>query len=205
MKRRSITIFLFPFFVSIGYTQTVQRFQYVKLYNVGGTCWQLVNGSNITTLSRYEKIEGQRQRTISGPEGQYTIIVSKAEKKALLKNELNETVATFPYRGAKAMDVTLPDGTYYQWKKNGANQWKYLSGDQEVLVCRFKREGGKRFLEYEIKDPQAKGLELIMLASHDLGIGVIVNKANTPIILGTAAALALIRAATYEAPAVNVQ
>lgn len=203
MNKISIVV-LFSAFLQYGYAQSVQRYQYVKLYDQSSTYWQLVNGSETITLSSYQKIEGGKERTITTAQGKLSLAFMRGEKQAVVKDGSGQILATYPDRGKKVRSVSLPDGTYYQWKKDGNNEWRYLQDDREILVCTLTREGGKRFVNYELKDPQAKGMDVLMLASHDLANHVIINKAKAPFLWGVIIALAVARAATLAVGYRNV-
>lgn len=192
---------------NVGYSQESSTKFLYKKQSVKNVVSYSLTGSDTVKIPKPKLTQPKTyERKILSSKGNYNFVLNKKEKKCTLFSEDGQTLGTFPLKGKNRLDITMPDGMVYNWSyAESSRGWKYSVNSKEVFVCSFIKVDGKKYLQYEIKDPEAKDLSTAMIISHIYGVDLIQTKANQPIYYGIAIGLGLLGAATSSSPAPSVQ
>jgi hypothetical protein len=187
----SSLVALLLLFATVTSAQTTSRFLF-KRQSANNQVTHTLSGGYEVVVTKPKLVQtGVHERIVQLQGEEYKIRSNKKEKKVALHNPAGEILGTLWFKGSNKMDVTLPDGSVYDWQKVSARSWKYVYLGVEVLSCKFIKESGKKYLEYQVSNE----VQAIMLASHVYGVDLIQSKANQPIYWGVALGLVVMRAA----------
>lgn len=176
---------------------STKQFTYRKLTTKGSTLYLLIT-NDTTTITPYKQGKDKITKATVKKDGQMFYIISKKkERLAYIQTENGERKSTILYDKKNVYDVTLPSGTKYERVKGANNnEWRYLADGKEVFAAKITKVNGKRTLEYRYADLTHPDNQWLEIASHDYAIARIRQKAMQPALIGTAAALAVLGAAS---------
>jgi hypothetical protein len=121
------------------------------------------------------------ERPITTTEGNYNFVFNKKEKKCTLLSADGQTLGTFVINGKNKFDITMNDGTIYDWVEGlSIRQWKYRVNGKDAFVCTFVKKKGKKYLQYDLREDQSANLTTAITISHIYGADLIEMKASQP-------------------------
>lgn len=145
------------------------------------------------------------EQKITSTHGKYVFVVDRKQKTSTLYAHDKRLLGSYSKKGKNEFDITMADGTVYDFNKEGSSKWKYSVNKKDVFKLSFVKEDGKKYIQYEILDPAEANLSSAILISQIMGVSYIQYKSTQPIYLGASAALIVIMAATASNPTPSVQ
>jgi hypothetical protein len=179
---KQIVLIFFVLCLSSAATAQVvlKNFQYSKVTQSNKVSYRLMCDGDSVQMSKSVLKEKSYYRPVNTNLGNYTMVLNKKEKKGYLNDATGQLLLSFPLKG-KGVDITMTDGTKYTWKKDGGRGWKYLSNSKEIIACSYVKKGGKKYLEYTIRDSTASGFSNLLMMCHIYGVDLIQQKAKQPV------------------------
>ena len=164
----------------------------------------LVGSDSVKLYNRTKVKPGMYETPVHIGNDKYVFAYDKSDKSYFFKDEAGEQVAQIG-SSKKFYDITLTDGTIYDWKKVNGKKWTYSKDGKEILSGSLEKVNGKRGIVYSIADPAAEGLTYLLIASHLYGVDTIKRRSTRPFVYGTMFVLAIFSAATAEPSGPTVQ
>jgi hypothetical protein len=185
--------------ISVSFSQVTQsKFQSEKKRKGESVTYLLSGPYNVEIPDPKRTKKNIYERGITTSNGNYNFVMNKKESVGTLFSAEGQSMGSFSIKGKNKYDITMTDGTVYDWRKGKSNkQWIYLVGGKEVVMCTFTKKGGKKYLQYDIKDAEAKDLTTAMTISHIYGVDFIDMKSKEPILwIGAIAGAVFVGAAS---------
>ncbi len=177
------------------YAQEIREFHYKKVFQDYKNFQTLAGEDSVSIAREGETKDRVLSRAIYSTAGRYTLALNKKDKKYSLLSEDGAMLASYPLKGKLKYSITVAEGTVYTWQKGAdSRQWKYLVDGKEAFTCTFLKEGKKKLLRYQIRMPEAAGIDAAIMMSHFYGVELIHAKAVKPVVYGCAAALGVLTA-----------
>ncbi len=185
--KKFITLPIFFMLLAIMvYSQGMPEKFYYKKFTKSTKVYQTLSGPDSVRIEKTGKVKNRIiTRKVVAAEKNYTYRFYKKYKKAEVSSDDGQVLGSYKINGKAKYDITLPNGTIYDWKKGKTGkEWNYSVEGAEVMNCKIIKEEGKKYLQYTILDPNAADFSKALLLSKVFGIDLIQAKASAPAVYG---------------------
>jgi hypothetical protein len=177
-----------------------RSFAYKKHKIKSKTFHQLTDASDTVTIAPDIQSKHTKDRSVVAYDQTFRFEYNKAKRQDEILNEDGVVLAS-----TKGFyDVTTPNGNFYDCKKLSGKSWKYIYNGKDIVIGKFKKENGVRFIEITWESVDIQDRVLIQMMCQVYGADLIQARSTEPFIYVSTAIFAVAVAAATPDSTPNV-